>query len=88
MKIVELTSYKNKFIYDYQNSTINNKKIWNFYGSQYFNQFNVDKKLVYSLNDLKKTISKIDRSEIRTFFNRIFDLNNSLLVYQSNRKII
>ena len=84
----ELTSYKNKFIYDYQNSTINNKKIWNFYGSQYFNQFNVDKKLVYSLNDLKKTISKIDRSEIRTFFNRIFDLNNSLLVYQSNRKII
>lgn len=84
----EIVSFKNQFLYNYNNTKLNNQKISNFYDQQYFNQFNIgNNKIIYSLSELKNTIGKTNRYILKTLINKIFKLENCLVVYQSNKKL-
>ena len=84
----EITAHKNNFKYNYHNDNINNKIIMKFYSQQYFHQFNKTNKVIYSLFDLKKIVNNITRKTLLDLFVKFFNLEKSLLVYQSNKQVI
>jgi len=79
---------KNKLSYVYNNTTMRNSKVVELYASQYFNQINSKNPHIYSLADMKKSISKVDKEILQKIFKNLFNINNSLTTYQYNKKNI
>ena len=72
--------------YVYNNTTMRNSKVVELYASQYFNQINSKNPHIYSLADMKKSISKVDKETLQKIFKNLFNINNSLTTYQYSKK--
>lgn len=81
-----INGIKNKLTYKHNNSSMQNNNVIELYADQYFNQLNKTKPYIYTLADIKKSISLVDKEILQKIMKKIFNINNSLTTYQYSRK--
>ena len=81
-----INGQKNKQLYSFNNTYMTNSKVVELYTDQYFNQINKKTPYIYTVDDMKKSVSKITQPLIKKMMNKIFDVSKSLTTYQYKNK--